>query len=311
MIQEENKKEEQHNSTQQSSETAVNKNSMSVGYNDSRSDNGYGYAGKENNNKKYPSWTDIFALLGVFIVSSVLAAMVISILDKTGSSSYGFSVFIAYIIQFLIVIIFAVIQKRRRAPYDKPVLKFTFKKVNPAVTLWGLIMVLATSIVVEPVVNFFPDTYLDSLSHIMGAGGWMMITMLVMAPIMEEILFRGIIQDALTAKYGPFRGIIIASAVFGIVHINPPQAINAFFVALMLGYVYYLTQSLVPVIFIHAVNNAISYFSWILNDQKIVPTSEMVSNQTLYYILYAIACVVVIIAFVSIYRTIKKDTKSL
>ena len=47
--------------------------------------------------------------------------------------------------------------------------------------------------------------------------------------------FRGIVQDALTRKYGALRGVVIAAAVFGIVHLIPQQVINAFMVGSVLG----------------------------------------------------------------------------
>lgn len=255
--------------------------------------------------RKYPSATDIFALLGVFLVASVIAVTVMSVLTQTNSASPGFALFIGYIIQFLFTIVFAVFHKHSRVPEAKPLLKFSLKKVNPAVILWGLVMVVAASVVIEPLVNFFPDSYFESISRIMGNGGWAMLTILVAAPILEEVLFRGIIQESLTNKFGPLAGILVTSGIFAVIHINPPQVVNAFFVALILGYIYYMTQSLIPVILIHALNNAIAYFSWMMSGGKMMSTSEMISNSTVYYIVYAVSCVILIIAFLGIYRAIK------
>lgn len=126
-------------------------------------------------------------------------------------------------------------------------------------------MTIATSLVVEPLVDWMPEGMLELLNRQMGLGGWMMLTSIVLAPVLEEILFRGIVQDSLTEKLGPLRGILIGACVFGIVHIIPQQVINAFFVGIVLGFIYYRSGSLVPVILIHMINNAISYFSWVLS----------------------------------------------
>ena len=83
----------------------------------------------------------------------------------------------------------------------------------------------------------------------------------------------------MTRKYGPWRGILIASAIFGIVHGIPQQALNAFFVGAMIGFIYYKTQSLIPCILIHALNNAVSYFVWMLSGEKIVFTKEMFGSE--------------------------------
>jgi hypothetical protein len=159
----------------------------------------------------------------------------------------------------------------------------------------------------EPLVDWMPEGMLELLNRQMGLGGWMMLTSIVLAPVLEEILFRGIVQDSLTEKLGPLRGILIGACVFGIVHIIPQQVINAFFVGIVLGFIYYRSGSLVPVILIHMINNAISYFSWVLSGERIVSTRQMIGNDTIYYIVYALACAVFVVALITIVRTLSRD----
>lgn len=257
----------------------------------------------------YPSWGDLLTLLGVFIVATVLGSLLTGILQKIGSISVGFGSFLGYVIQFSLVIIFGLFQRKIRSPQGTRLLKFGLAKLDFVIILWGTIMVLATGVVIEPLLNLFPETYLDRLGNIMAAGGWMMFTSIVIAPIMEEILFRGILQDALMRKYGVFVGILIASAVFGIVHIIPQQVVNAFMIGIVLGYIYYRTGALLPVILIHCINNAISYFTWMLNGETLLSTREQMGNDTLYFTVYGIACVLFVIGFVSIAIRISKEEK--
>ncbi len=257
----------------------------------------------------YPSWGDLLTLLGVFIVATVLGSLLTGILQKMGSVSVGFGSFLGYVIQFSLVIIFGLFQRKIRSPKETRLLKFGLAKLDFVIILWGTIMVLATGVVIEPLLNLFPETYLDRLGNIMAAGGWMMFTSIVIAPIMEEILFRGILQDALMRKYGVFVGILIASAVFGIVHLIPQQVVNAFMIGIVLGYIYYRTGALLPVILIHCINNAISYFTWMLNGETLLSTREQMGNDTLYFTVYGIACVLFVIGFVSIAIRISKEEK--
>ncbi len=257
----------------------------------------------------YPSWGDLLTLLGVFIVATVLGSLLTGILQKMGSVSVGFGSFLGYVIQFSLVIIFGLFQRKIRSPQGTRLLKFGLAKLDFVIILWGTIMVLATGVVIDPLLNLFPETYLDRLGNIMAAGGWMMFTSIVIAPIMEEILFRGILQDALMRKYGVFVGILIASAVFGIVHIIPQQVVNAFMIGIVLGYIYYRTGALLPVILIHCINNAISYFTWMLNGETLLSTREQMGNDTLYFTVYGIACVLFVIGFVSIAIRISKEEK--
>lgn len=257
----------------------------------------------------YPSWGDLLTLLGVFIVATVLGSLLTGVLQKIGNVSVGFGAFLGYVIQFSLVIIFGLFQRKIRSPKETRLLKFGLAKLDFVIILWGTIMVLATGVVIEPLLNLFPETYLDRLGNIMAAGGWMMFTSIVIAPIMEEILFRGILQDALMRKYGVFVGILIASAVFGIVHLIPQQVVNAFMIGIVLGYIYYRTGALLPVILIHCINNAISYFTWMLNGETLLSTREQMGNDTLYFTVYGIACVLFVIGFVSIAIRISKEEK--
>ena len=237
----------------------------------------------------YPTWSDMLALLGVFVAATVLCNMLGVLLVRTGSVSEGFSAFVCYGVQFAVTILYALWVRRHRTARGTKLLRFGVRRVDPAVVLWGLVMTIATSLVVEPL------------------GGWMMLTSIVLAPVLEEILFRGIVQDSLTEKLGPLRGILIGACVFGIVHIIPQQVINAFFVGIVLGFIYYRSGSLVPVILIHMINNAISYFSWVLSGERIVSTRQMIGNDTVYYIVYALACAVFVVALITIVRTLSRD----
>lgn len=81
----------------------------------------------------------------------------------------------------------------------------------------------------------------------------------VTGPILEEVLFRGAIQGYLMRKFSnPWVGIIIASLIFGIIHLNPIQVFYAFFLGLAFGWLYYRTGSLMPSIIGHVLNNSLA-----------------------------------------------------
>lgn len=79
--------------------------------------------------------------------------------------------------------------------------------------------------------------------------------MVIAAPIIEEILCRGIILKGLLKNYQPSKAILISAVFFGAIHLNPWQAIPAFFGGLFLGWAYYKTQSVIPGMIIHATIN--------------------------------------------------------
>lgn len=81
------------------------------------------------------------------------------------------------------------------------------------------------------------------------------------APVLEEIIFRGIIMKGLLNKgLKPKTAILISAVVFGIVHQNPWQFVGAVLLGSVLGLVYYKTKSLLLPILLHAFNNLVSSF---------------------------------------------------
>lgn len=87
----------------------------------------------------------------------------------------------------------------------------------------------------------------------------------VLAPIAEEMVFRGAIQRRLMEMVGTGRQwlvIVVVAAMFGVVHMNMAQGINAFVMGVLLGWMYARTRSLVPGIVFHVANNTMAFFAY-------------------------------------------------
>ena len=102
--------------------------------------------------------------------------------------------------------------------------------------------------------DLMQDTFLGMSRNVFG-----IISITIMAPLVEELLFRGAIQGYMLRKgMKPLHAILIASAIFGIVHMNPIQIPFAFAIGLIFGWLYYRTGSVVPGIVGHFINNSIA-----------------------------------------------------
>lgn len=66
---------------------------------------------------------------------------------------------------------------------------------------------------------------------------------------------RGMFQGALEKKYSAMTAIIISSLVFSMIHLNPWGGIQIFVIALFLGIVAWRTNSIIPTIIMHGMNN--------------------------------------------------------
>ncbi|MGB9929588.1 MAG: lysostaphin resistance A-like protein [Methanosarcina sp.] len=86
--------------------------------------------------------------------------------------------------------------------------------------------------------------------------------MIFIVALVEEYIFRGILQTRLEGFLGPTAGILLASLLFGIMHSgygNPYEMIFTFFFGTLLGYYFYKTRSLLFVIMIHGLTNVFLY----------------------------------------------------
>ena len=84
-----------------------------------------------------------------------------------------------------------------------------------------------------------------------------LIYVAVCPAIFEEIAFRGVILQPLR-KYGDWFAIIVSSVIFGLVHGNMTQMPFAIIVGVALGYTFIVTDSIIPSMIIHFLNNGLS-----------------------------------------------------
>ncbi|HAB15451.1 MAG TPA: hypothetical protein DCE44_03265 [Verrucomicrobiales bacterium] len=101
-----------------------------------------------------------------------------------------------------------------------------------------------------------------------------LVLLVLVPPIVEETLCRGLILRAMLKKWRPRTAIILSALIFGAIHLNPWQFFYATWLGLVLGWVYWRTQSLGLCMLMHAGNNLLSWillrskFEWIGMDRE-------------------------------------------
>ena len=128
------------------------------------------------------------------------------------------------------------------------------------------------------------------------------LLLVVMAPVCEEWLCRGIILKGLLARYSPLKAIVWSAVMFGVVHMNPRQGVFAFFLGLALGWIYWRTRSLRYCIFMHAVNNAAAFLSALFfsDTQADITIADIAGG----YYIYAVVLVVCALSWIAINKII-------
>lgn len=210
-------------------------------------------------------WTMVISLLIILILLQLLTFF--------GQTSYGLplsqSMFFTLLTYLLVMLtpIFA-FEKWILKP-EGEFLRFNFK--TPKQISWLLFFVLMTG-------AMFISEFFTVL--VPTEGGWLgemyqlleqqiifltndavaiVIMTVIFAPLLEEILFRGIIlRGLLNRGMKPALAIFVSALAFGGFHFNPWQFVAGLLLGLVLGYAYWKTGSLSVAILLHAFNNLIS-----------------------------------------------------
>ena len=85
-------------------------------------------------------------------------------------------------------------------------------------------------------------------------------TILVVAPVMEEVFFRGAVTWLWSRQFGRYLLLVGPAFVFAFAHMNPWMFPGLFILGLLLGHLRLRTDSLIPGIVVHAANNGLALF---------------------------------------------------
>lgn len=150
--------------------------------------------------------------------------------------------------------------------YAKFALAPTFKSYTPVFMIVagiaGQFMVDAILALLRPV---FPNTFTDydaMVKSVTGAGSsWLMLlAVMVVAPIGEEFLFRGLTQRYAKRCLMVPLAILFQGIIFGIYHGNIIQGVYAFILGTVLGFLAYKFGSITPGILLHiAINTSLLF----------------------------------------------------
>jgi membrane protease YdiL (CAAX protease family) len=162
------------------------------------------------------------------------------------------------------------------------------------IPVWAIGQALAVWIYhTFPDAAFGYDRHVETLS--LSAQTWAIITTVVMAPIIEEILMRGIMYRELrrSARLPVPLAAVISSLVFAVFHGNIVQGGAVFLLGVFLAFAYEYTHSILTPIALHALFNMLSAF---------VPVSLIAPLAVPSIIAVGIFAIVVSLTFVYVLR---------
>ena len=174
-------------------------------------------------------------------------------------------------------------------------------------------MTIATAIAAEPISSLLPEApeWFEQIMQGMTGGNFILsfITVSLFAPLFEEWLCRGVVLRGLLTKMRPAGAIAISAAFFAILHMNPWQALPAFLLGVVFGYVYYRTGSLKMTMLMHFVNNTMALIlSRIPSLQEAETFADIMSPWA--YVCVIAACVVFLAAALITVRAIPMSSEN-
>lgn len=246
---------------------------------------------------------DIFAFVVIYLlvqlaVTFIFANYVDWIYGGDGKlTDYGF--FTIYLCSMVPILLFATRYESVRHKYSTPVMS-SWRGFDPTTILWGFILLMCASIALSPIKMMLPAT-----ERAMPMGGWTLVTVCVLAPIFEEIIFRGRLFSMLHRSVGALTSAVITALLFGLVHGDPRVMIDGFVAGMIFSFLYIRKGSIIAPILVHMCNNAIAYALMILSYQD-KSAAQILGESVDMTIVYIVSVVVMLVGFAVVIRTIRR-----
>ena len=251
---------------------------------------------------KFPTWFDLLALVGLFVVIQLVVAFVLLLAGARMPDAAAQFNFYAYPLTMGLMIGLTLIYRRLRGG-NRRLGRYAVRGLNPALILWGMLLMAATNVVLEPLLQLLPE-----IPDFYGRGWRALLLTVVMAPLAEEFLCRGILLDAARAKGGAAYGLLFSALFFGVIHFYPAAVVNAFVMGLLLGFIYIRSNSLYIVVILHAFNNALAMLLLTLGYAHTTLYELMSAHglKMLYTVVYGVSLGIFLVAGYMVWKTIAR-----
>jgi len=136
----------------------------------------------------------------------------------------------------------------------------------------------------------------------------LLFVLVIVAPVTEEFIFRGVLLHRWAVKWGAVWGVVLSSLLFGAIHADIfwfSRAVGSIFIALF----YIQTKNLLVPIVLHALNNALAFVNILFHN--LAPNTIQSPNITHQYLWYGIINVLLAIPVLIYFLPLPKSTVEL
>ena len=146
---------------------------------------------------------------------------------------------------------------------------------NTLIFSTGILIVFDT---LDKIIHRFITTpdYIIDLGEIMRPDStlgyiFLFLAVVIIAPVGEEIVFRGFLQKFLEKYWkDTTRAILVTSLFFATIHFNPFWTIQIYLLGVILGFLAWKTKSVIPSVLLHIINNGAAFILTNI-DEKTIP----------------------------------------
>ena len=264
-----------------------------------------------NHSHYVPGYSGMFMLFVMFLIGALLGSMIVGAMAMVSmefAQIYG--TMISYPVMFIPPWLYVTAQSRRNEFFETGYAldSSNFGRLGGfRMALIVSVATLALGFITDSLNAIMPETpewFENAMSQIMDAPVWItLISVSIFAPLFEEWLCRGVILRGLLQKTHPVSAILVSAVFFAVLHMNPWQALPAFILGALFGYIYYKTGSLKLTMLMHCVNNTFAVvFSKIPSLENAEGFADVMSTWA--YVCIFIACIAFLAATFVVVRNI-------
>ncbi len=222
-------------------------------------------------NHSYPNIKQSFGIFGIYLAATFLMAMI----TMSAAHQPAF-VFVNMLAINVITIMVALKFKSAEMSFlfdGQKEFKWIYLPILAIIDL-AFILIMDPIISLVPMPEFLVKIFEESIK----INVWGYLSVGILAPVTEELLFRKVMLPGLVKNYGVKKGIIWSAAFFAIFHMNPWQGVSAFLIGIFLAWVYLRTENIWLCIFLHWFNNTLGFLMLALSGDITFSLTNLFDN---------------------------------
>ena len=211
--------------------------------------------------------TAAFGIVIISVLSALLIGTVVGALGSPADSQPGLTLYLAMFLgQAFLLFPVLYYLKIKNQPYLETLrirpISLKILKATVLVAVGTVILAEEINILIGLILPM-PDSFLqmEKLLNPQNPLAYfiLVITIVFLAPIGEEILFRGFLQNFLEKTWGDVtRAVLFTSLFFALIHLNPYWVIQIYLLGVILGFAAWSSKSIITSIVFHVIINASS-----------------------------------------------------